>query len=64
MDRALFVPDAVLAAGLLAAGVWRERRVAVATWLGTLGSLALILYLFVASPARRWSLPVVPPFGG
>jgi hypothetical protein len=61
-----FAPEAilVLGAGVAAAVPRPGGRVFAAFWLGSVAALALVLYLYIAHPARGWSLPVIPPFGG
>jgi uncharacterized membrane protein len=61
-----FAPEAVLAVGIGAAAAVRRPggRIFAALWLGAVAALILVIYFYAALPARRWSLPVVPPFGG
>ena len=61
-----FVPEAFLVAGALAGALVRGPggRIFGAAWLASVASLGLVVYACVSDPARRWSLPVVRPFGG
>jgi len=61
-----FAPEAILVLGVGAAAAVPRRGglTFTAFWVGSLAVLALVVYLFFSHPARGWSLPVVPPFGG
>jgi uncharacterized membrane protein len=61
-----FAPEAVVALGIGAALAipGGGRRIFTALWLASVAALVIVLYLYASHPAGRWSLPVVPPFGG
>jgi hypothetical protein len=60
-----FVPELVIAAGLIAATAVHGPggRVLSASLLASIATLALVIYLYASEPSREWSLPVLPPFG-
>jgi hypothetical protein len=61
-----FVPELILAAGVVAAAAVPRPtgRLFAACFVAAVAALGLIVYLYASHPARSWSLPVVPPFGG
>jgi hypothetical protein len=61
-----FVPEVVMLGGIVAAAARTGPggRIFAIGWLVSIASLALLVYLCAADPAREWSLPVLPPFAG